>query len=95
VPNDARLWKFGVDVPQYLFRAFDDASSGQSDENMIASVASTMEADGSRINLLSLKKRTATRMLHGHLVKSLFGGYDQDKLLPLRHPIRHLETSIQ
>jgi hypothetical protein len=72
---DAKLFKFGVAVPQYLFRTF------QSNDSVIASIASTTKSALARINLLRLEKRAATQILHGHLVKSLWGGHEQDNLM--------------
>ena len=70
------------DVPRYLFRAFDQASSGQSDENVVASMESISATSWhSKVDLLSRTKEEATKMLHRHLTKSCFGGEGDDNLM--------------
>ncbi|KAG9257184.1 uncharacterized protein F5Z01DRAFT_647920 [Emericellopsis atlantica] len=71
-----------ADVPRYLFRAFDDASLGRSNKNVVASMESiSTESLGSKRDLLSRPRERATRMLHKHLTNSCFGGEDTDNLM--------------
>lgn len=63
------------DVPQYLFRTFDEASSGRNDESVIASMTSILRPQEiSRIDLLALERHKAAELLHMHLTKECFGG---------------------
>lgn len=64
------------DVPRYLFRAFDAASSGKSDENIVASSASTYAKDTCRTDLLSLELEKRTERLCTHLKKKCSGETD-------------------
>ncbi|KAF2277014.1 uncharacterized protein EI97DRAFT_305994 [Westerdykella ornata] len=69
-------------VPKYLFRTFDDASSGISDQSVIASIASISGSQrNSRTDILTLESRTATELLYAHLDKSCFGGEASDNLM--------------
>ncbi|MCJ1395427.1 hypothetical protein MMC18_008313 [Xylographa bjoerkii] len=69
-------------VPQYLFRTFDEASSGRNDESVIASIASiTGPQESSRTDILSLGTQRAAKLLHMHLTKSCFGGGKSDNLM--------------
>jgi hypothetical protein len=68
-------------VPQYLFRTFDEASSGRNDESVIASIASIVGPESSRIDLLALEKHRAAELLHMHLTKECFGGEESDNLM--------------
>ncbi|KAF7136918.1 hypothetical protein CNMCM5793_006580 [Aspergillus hiratsukae] len=71
-----------ADVPRYLFRAFDDGSSGRSDHYIVASMESISATSGrSRVDLFSRTEEEATAMLHGHLTKSCFKGDDADNLM--------------
>ncbi|KAL3264530.1 hypothetical protein ABHI18_000643 [Aspergillus niger] len=71
-----------AEVPRYLFRAFDDASSGWSDHHIVASAESrTAISERSRTDLLSRSRGEITRMLYSHLKKSLFGAEDTDNLM--------------
>ncbi|KAK3299582.1 uncharacterized protein B0H64DRAFT_102348 [Chaetomium fimeti] len=81
-PSRFPQWHF-ADVPRYLFRAFDQASSGQSDENVVASIESISATPWhSKVDLLSRTKEKATRMLHRHLTKKcLSGGEGDDNLM--------------
>jgi hypothetical protein len=65
-----------TEVPRYLFRAFDQASSGRSDEDVVASVESISEESNSRVDILSKSTEVATSMLYGHLNKLCFGDGD-------------------
>ncbi|KAH9213134.1 hypothetical protein DL95DRAFT_367320 [Leptodontidium sp. 2 PMI_412] len=80
---EVKLQKFATtDVPQYLFRTFDRKSSGRSDDNVVASMASITESpEESRKDLLSLPKDEAIGMLHTHLTKRCCGGEDSDNLM--------------
>jgi hypothetical protein len=73
------------DIPhtsRYLFRAFDSASSGLSDDTVVASAASIYsDTEFDHHNILSLEKRGASQRLHEHLTKDLFGGSDSDNLM--------------
>ena len=64
------------DVPRYLFRAFDAASSGESNENVVASSASTYAKDTCRIDLLSMGIEERAERLCTHLKKKCFGEAD-------------------
>lgn len=66
-----------TDVPRYLFRAFDQASSGLSNECLVASVESISDESNSRVDILSKPREVSTRLLYRHLNKSCFGGGDK------------------
>lgn len=72
------------DVPRYLFRVYDKASSGQSDETVISSEES-ISADNlahSKVDIFSRGKKEAAMMLHGHLNKPCLGrGDENDNLM--------------
>lgn len=69
-------------VPQYLFRTFDEASSGRNDESIIASIASIVgPQESSRVDLLALERHKAAELLHMHLTKDCFGGKESDNLM--------------
>jgi hypothetical protein len=69
-------------VPQYLFRIFDEASSGRNDESVIASTASIMGShESSRTDILTLERHRATELLYKHLKKSCFAGEQSDNLM--------------
>jgi hypothetical protein len=69
-------------LPQYLFRTFDEDSSGRNDESVIASIASHVGPDqSSRIDLLALQDDRVVQSLHRHLTKSCFGGAGSDNLM--------------
>ena len=64
-------------VPRYLFRAFDDGSSGRSDRVLVASAesitATPLRNLLSKVDILSRRGKAAREMLHGHLTKACFG----------------------
>ena len=69
-------------VPQYLFRTFDEASSGRNDESVIASMASIIGShESSRTDILTLESHRATELLYKHLNKSCFAGEESDNLM--------------
>lgn len=69
-------------VPRFLFRTFDDASSGRNDDGIIASTASILGSRGSsRTDLLTLDRHRATKLLYDHLNKSCFAGDVSDNLM--------------
>jgi hypothetical protein len=69
-------------VPQYLFQTVDEASSGRNDESVIASMASIVGSqESSRIDLLTLERHRAAKLLHMHLTKDCFGGKESDNLM--------------
>jgi hypothetical protein len=69
-------------TPQYLFRTFDKNSSGRNDDCVIASTTAIESLQDSRIDLLSLPKTEATRMLYAHLKKPCLGaGEASDNLM--------------
>lgn len=71
-----------LNVPKYLFRTFDAASSGRNDQSTIASTASKYKSqDRTRTDILSLEKNEAARLLRIHLTKKLFEGGAQDNLM--------------
>lgn len=74
------------DVPRYLFRAFDDKSTGKNNNNVIASTESiSANSRRSRIDLLLRPGKEAANMLHRHLNKRCFRcddeGEDADNLM--------------
>lgn len=69
-------------IPQYLFRTFDEASSGRNNESVIASIASNIGSQkSSRTDLLTLESDRATKLLHMHLTKDCFDGRKTDNLM--------------
>jgi hypothetical protein len=57
-----------AEIPRYLFRTFDDESSGRSDNCVVASADSISQNSGrSRVDLLSRAAEESTHMLYGHL----------------------------
>jgi hypothetical protein len=73
------------DIPhtsRYLLRAFDSASSGLSDDTVVASAAGIHSDTGfDHLNILSIEKREASRRLLEHLTKDIFGGSNSDNLM--------------
>ncbi|KIW22040.1 uncharacterized protein PV07_12558 [Cladophialophora immunda] len=68
--------------PPYLFRTFDEVSSGRNDDSVVASTASVFSPqDSSRTDLLGLERHRATELLHQHLTKSCFHGKVSDNLM--------------
>ncbi|KAK0894601.1 hypothetical protein LTR91_023648 [Friedmanniomyces endolithicus] len=79
VAEDMRQQRSERDLPEsprYLFRTFDSASSGKSDEDMVASSASIYMPGTSRDDLLSLEPKEACKKLCAHLNKTCFGDAD-------------------
>lgn len=69
-----------AEVPRYLFRAFDEESSGRSDHHVVASAESiSAESERSRTDLLSRPPGESTRMLFNHL--KWFESEDADNLM--------------
>ncbi|BCR95666.1 uncharacterized protein AKAW2_20606A [Aspergillus luchuensis] len=69
-----------AEVPRYLFRAFDEESSGRSDHHVVASAESiSAELERSRTDLLSRPPGESTRMLYNHL--KWFKSKDADNLM--------------
>ncbi|KAF5661558.1 hypothetical protein FCIRC_11798 [Fusarium circinatum] len=69
-------------MPRYLFRAYDDRSTGRNDEDIIASVLSKYDkANRQKIDIFSMDYQVASEMLHQHLVKDLFSGRGTDNLV--------------
>ena len=67
------------EFPEYLFRAFDESSSGKSDESVVASPASIhLAPDICRVDLLSLSQSMAARKIYDHLNKPCFEGINSD-----------------
>ncbi|KAM0715815.1 hypothetical protein Q7P37_008329 [Cladosporium fusiforme] len=64
------------DTPRYLFRAFDAASSGESNSTVVASTASKYRKEISRTDLLSLGPGDRAERLCAHLNKKCFGEAD-------------------
>ncbi|KAH7109749.1 hypothetical protein B0J13DRAFT_294967 [Dactylonectria estremocensis] len=73
-------WSFS-DIPRYLLRAFDLASSGRNDDSVVASTMSVSETERSKIDILSLGRNDAADMLYQHLTKPCFRGVDSDNLM--------------
>ncbi|KIV98557.1 uncharacterized protein PV09_09644 [Verruconis gallopava] len=73
----------GSDVtPRYLFRTFDEASSGRNDESVIASSASIFGShESSRTDILKLETQEATKLLYKHFNKQCFDGEETDNLM--------------
>jgi hypothetical protein len=62
-----------LSVPWYLFRTSDAASSGQNNEDVEGSMASsTNPQQGNRFDILSNGKQEVVQMLHMHLGKDCF-----------------------
>ena len=71
-----------LNVPRYLFRTFDAASSGINDASVIASTASKYGLQhNSRDDILGLEQQKAAKLLHTHLTKSCFDGEGRDNLM--------------
>ena len=69
-------------IPKYLFRIFDEASSGRNDESIIASMASISASfESSRTDILTLERHRATELLYMHLKKACFHGEKSDNLM--------------
>lgn len=69
-------------VPPFLFRTFDDQSSGKSDNHVVASFRATSVSDKTcRTDLLAMRTEAAAEMLYGHLTKPCFGGTGADNLM--------------
>ncbi|PWY85253.1 hypothetical protein BO83DRAFT_328311 [Aspergillus eucalypticola CBS 122712] len=69
-----------AEVPRYLFRAFDEESSGLSDHHVVASAESiSAESERSRTDLLSRPPGESARMLYNHL--KWFASKDADNLM--------------
>ncbi|KAH8175679.1 hypothetical protein LIA77_04097 [Sarocladium implicatum] len=67
--------------PRYLFRTFDQRSSGRTDDLCVASSASHSSTSSS-VDLLSLPPKEAAGLLHSHLDKSLSGeAWERDNLI--------------
>lgn len=64
------------DIPKYLFRTFDEASSGESNETMVASSAIVHRNKTSRTDILSLNREERIERLCAHLKKDCFGKQD-------------------
>ncbi|EPE33950.1 hypothetical protein GLAREA_06963 [Glarea lozoyensis ATCC 20868] len=81
--SNTKIWEFETTAtPRYLFRTFDQKSSGRNDDCVIASTMAVMSLQDSRIDLLSLPKNQATSILHAHLTKSCWGsGAASDNLM--------------
>ncbi|KAI0965043.1 hypothetical protein F4678DRAFT_476893 [Xylaria arbuscula] len=74
----------GVDfeeIPQYLFRTFDQKSSGINNTAIIASQMSIDRPKESRTDILSVDNRTAENKLGSHLQKSFFSAPPSDNLV--------------
>lgn len=65
------------DIPKYLFRTFDEASSGKSNETTVASSAIVHRNNTSRTDILSLNRGERIERLCAHLKKDCFGAQDQ------------------
>lgn len=64
-----------AESPRYLFRTFDSESSGRSDEDVVASLASLhMGPDVSRKDFVTMEREEASKKLFAHLSKDCFGG---------------------
>jgi hypothetical protein len=70
------------DIPPYLFRTFDQLSSGWSDTTAMTSVASIRNPPLGRIDLLKMSNRAALDMLHRHIDRPCFvEGLGSDNLI--------------
>lgn len=59
-------------TPKYLFHTYDAKRSGRSDDTLVASSASTYQAEINRTDLLSLNQGNLAHRLCAHLGKSCF-----------------------
>lgn len=81
-PAGFRLHFLGFDtVPHYLFRTFDEASSGKNDENMIASIVRSGSHIRGKTDILTLGRGEATSLLCEHLTKRCFSGAEDDNFM--------------
>jgi hypothetical protein len=60
------------DVPRYLFRTFDDTSSGGSDTVAVTSVTSKGNSRLARRDLLSMQDKSALEIIHRHVNRECF-----------------------
>jgi len=73
--------RLSLDVPRYLFRTYDADSSGENNDNVIASTASCCLPE-SKPDILSIEKQEARVLLLMHLDKDCFGkGIKRDNLM--------------
>ncbi|KAM0083887.1 hypothetical protein ACKRZS_003882 [Fusarium odoratissimum] len=69
-------------MPRYLFRAYDDNSTGRNDKDVIASILSQCgEANRHGIDIFSMVYKEASQMLHQHLDKGPFSSNVTDNLV--------------
>ncbi|TXC06834.1 hypothetical protein FocTR4_00009693 [Fusarium oxysporum f. sp. cubense] len=69
-------------MPRYLFRAYDDNSTGRNDKDVIASILSQCgEANRHGIDIFSMDYKEASQMLHQHLDKGPFSSNVTDNLV--------------
>ncbi|EXM12485.1 hypothetical protein RAB80_011392 [Fusarium oxysporum f. sp. vasinfectum] len=69
-------------MPRYLFRAYDDNSTGRNDKDVIASILSQCgEANSHGIDVFSMDYKEASQMLHQHLDKGPFRSNVTDNLV--------------
>ena len=69
-------------VPHYLFRVFDDDSSGLNNDYTIASIASEDRQRGNRRDVLTMKGRSkAAQLLYNHMKKALNSGRLDDNFV--------------
>ncbi|KAI3583904.1 hypothetical protein IWW34DRAFT_785089 [Fusarium oxysporum f. sp. albedinis] len=69
-------------MPRYLFRAYDDNSTGRNDKDVIASILSQCgEANRHGIDIFSMDYKEASQMLHQHLDKGPFSSSVTDNLV--------------
>jgi hypothetical protein len=82
-PPSLHCKSLDLSVPRYLFRTFDAASSGRSNEDVVVSMASsTTPQESNRFDILSKDKQKVAQMLHMHLDKGCFGeGSKEDHLM--------------
>ncbi|TID21525.1 hypothetical protein E6O75_ATG04920 [Venturia nashicola] len=77
--NHVHARDFDTEVPQYLFRTFDEDSSGRNSDSEITSMASISLPETSRTDIFALKSPSAISLLFGHLDKPCFSGDKADK----------------
>lgn len=81
-PKEDSVTKPPTQTPRYLFRAWDNNSTGANGEDVIASIYSKDDkADRHKIDIFSMNYRKASEMLHHHLSKGPFTSLVTDNLV--------------
>ncbi|CZR42665.1 uncharacterized protein FPRO_09968 [Fusarium proliferatum ET1] len=81
-PKEDSVMKPPTQTPRYLFRAWDNNSTGVNGEDVIASILNKGDkANRHKIDIFSMDYQKASEMLHHHLSKSAFGSLVTDNLV--------------